>query len=79
MAVLISLIPCLRSSRDSSRASISAQWEKVEESRGGIRESEEEVGDYEEGAEGKGVVEVTGGGYGGGGGGGWWGEWGGMN
>jgi hypothetical protein len=56
---------------DSSKASFSAQQEHVEESRGGCGESQEDVGDLEEGVEGTGAVEVTGGGEGGGGGGGW--------
>jgi hypothetical protein len=41
-------------SRDSLKASLSAQQEQAEESRGGGGESEEEVGESEEGAEGMG-------------------------
>jgi len=40
------------------KASLSSHWEQAEGRRGGIGESEEEVGYSEEGAEGKGVVEV---------------------
>jgi hypothetical protein len=65
-------IPHLMASVDSSKASFSAQQEHVEESGGGCGESQEEVGESEEGVEGTGAVEVTGGGRGGGGG--WQGE-----
>jgi hypothetical protein len=64
-------IPHLMASVDSSKASFSAQQEHVEESGGGCGESQEEVGESEEGVEGTGAVEVTGDGGGGGGGGGW--------
>jgi hypothetical protein len=47
---------------DSSKASFSVQKEHVEESGGGCGESQEEVGDSEEGVEGMEEVEVTGGG-----------------
>jgi hypothetical protein len=66
---LMCSIPHLMASVDSSKASFSVQQEHVEESGGGCGESQEEVGDSEEGVEGTGAVEVTGGG--GGGGGGW--------
>jgi hypothetical protein len=56
---------------DSSKASFFVQQEHVEESGGGCGESQEEVGESEEGVEGTGAVEVTRGGEGGGGGGGW--------
>jgi hypothetical protein len=58
-------IPHLMASVDSSKASFSAQQEHAEESGGGCGESQEEVGESEEGVEGTGVVEVTGGGGGG--------------
>jgi hypothetical protein len=67
-------IPHLMASVNSSKASFSTQREHVEESGGGCGESQEEVGESEEGAEGTGAVEVRGGGEGGGGGGGWQGE-----
>jgi hypothetical protein len=68
---LMCSIPHLMASADSSKASFSVQQEHVEESGGGCGESQEEVGDSEEGVEGTEAVEVTGGGEGGGGGGGW--------
>ena len=68
---LMCSIPHIMASADSSKASFSVQQEHVEESGGGCGESQEEVGDSEEGVEGTEAVEVTGGGEGGGGGGGW--------
>jgi len=64
MADLTSPNPRLRSTRDSLRASLSAHLEQAEGSGGESGELEPEVGQSEEGAEGKGVVEVMGGGGG---------------
>jgi hypothetical protein len=69
----MSSIPRLITSKDSSRTSLSVQWEKTVESGGGGGESEEEAGESEQGAgedEEERGAEVTGGGEGGGGGGG---------
>jgi hypothetical protein len=66
MTTLMCSIPHLMASVDSSKASFSVQQEHVEESGGGCGESQEEVGESEEGVEGTGAVEVTGGGGGGG-------------
>jgi hypothetical protein len=51
-------IPHLMASVDSSKASFSAQQQHVEESGGGCGESQEEVGESEEGVEGTGAVEL---------------------
>jgi hypothetical protein len=60
MVVFMSSIPCLSSPRESSRASLFAQQEQVEERRGRSVELKEELGESDKGDEGNGEVEVTG-------------------
>jgi hypothetical protein len=77
MTPLMSSIPRLMASKDSSKTFLPAQREQAEEGGGGGGKSEEEVGESEQGKgedkeergeEGRGEVGVMGGG-----GGGWWG------
>jgi len=65
MAVLTSPNPHLSSSNESLKDALSAQWGHTRGSEGERRESEEEEGKIEEGAEVKRGVEATRGG-------GWW-------